>query len=174
MSDNCFDPVFQWRAFAEESTSKVVPCTGRKDRQCCGGIDRRGRTSRSSLNSKKPSAVFAERAVATNNDDRLDTRSSTPRAFGSSHRRSFRFVGLILNAGGVELFLNGGPNTPRFGGVVDYDEDRLYLCNLWMACAYPRARARLAACASSRARGIASTARAICGSASLKTCVAIR
>jgi hypothetical protein len=39
---------------------------------------------------------------------------------------------------------------------------------------YPRARALLAANASSRARGIASTAREICGSPSLKTWVAMR
>src|SRR5262249_30090444 len=66
---------------------------------------------------------LAERAIATNNHDRRDTRSQRSARLQRRITGCFGFVGLILNAGGVELFLNGGPQAPRTrGAVVDNNE----------------------------------------------------
>ena len=71
---------------------------------------------------KKAFRRFAERAITANNNDRLDTRSQRGARLPRRITGSFGFVGLILNAGCVELFLNGGPQAPRTrGAVVDDD-----------------------------------------------------
>jgi hypothetical protein len=67
---------------------------------------------------EKPFRRFAERAVATNNDNRLNAGPQRLARFDRRITGSLSFVGLILNAGRVELFLNGGPQAPRTRGAV--------------------------------------------------------
>src|SRR5690349_8986058 len=72
---------------------------------------------------EKPFSHLAERAITANNNDRLDPRSQRLARFDRRITGRFSFVGLILNAGGVELFLNGGPQAPRTGGAVVDDNE---------------------------------------------------
>lgn len=81
---------------------------------------------------EKPFSRFAERAIAPHNDDRLNTRSQRLARFDRRVAGSFCFVGLILNAGGVELFLNGGPQAPHSGGAVVDDDPYLDPCYPWL------------------------------------------
>ncbi len=168
MNDDCIDPLLQRRATAVQPTSEIVTRAGRKNRECCGRIDRSWEDVEIVLEFEEAFSRFAERAVTSNDDNSLGAGSQRRARLDRRVAARFRFVYLIVNAGGVELLFDMRPNTPRFSrGVIDYDESLDGL-------AYPRTRARLAASANSRARGIASTAREICGSASLKTCVAMR
>lgn len=81
---------------------------------------------------KKSFSRFAERAIAANNNDRLDTRSQRGARLQRRITGSFGFVGLILNAGCVELFLNGGPQAPRTRGAVVDDNPCFNPCYLWL------------------------------------------
>ena len=72
---------------------------------------------------EKAFGSFAERAVATNDDDSLDAGSQCRARLICRVARRFSLVCLIVNAGGVELLFDLRPNTPRFSrGVIDYDE----------------------------------------------------
>lgn len=166
MRDNCFDPMLQRRMLPEQATRKIVSSAGRQERERCVGIDWCWLNVEIVFELEKAFSGFTERSVAANNNYSLDPGSQRSARFDRRIARGFGFVCLILNAGSVELFPDRGPQAPRTGGAVVDDDESSDL-------RYPRARARLAAKASSRARGIASTARATCGSASLKTCVAV-
>ena len=63
-------------------------------------------------------SCFAERAVAAHYDNTIDTRSQRCPRFDRRITGCFGFVGLILNASRVKLFLNGGPQAPRTRGAV--------------------------------------------------------
>lgn len=75
---------------------------------------------------------FAERAITTNNNDRLDTISQRSARLPRRIPRRICFVSLILNAGRVELFLNGGPQAPRTRSAVVDDDPCFDPCNLWL------------------------------------------
>jgi hypothetical protein len=81
---------------------------------------------------KKSLCRFAERTITANNNDRLDTRSQRGARLQRRITGSLGFVGLILNAGGVELFLNGGPQAPRTRGAVVDDNPCFNPCYLWL------------------------------------------
>lgn len=82
---------------------------------------------------KEAFSRFAERAVAANDDNRLDARSQRRACLDGCIAGRFCFVGLILNASGVELFLNGGPQAPRSGGAVVDDNPCFDPCYLWLS-----------------------------------------
>ncbi len=91
---------------------------------------------------EKAFGSFAECAVATDDDDQFNAGFQRRASFDRRIARRCRFVSLILNAGGVELFLIVGQYAPRFGGDVIDDDERVHeshpqitpiLCNLWMA-----------------------------------------
>ena len=66
---------------------------------------------------------FAERPVATNDDDGFNTRLQRHTRLRRRVAGRFGFVDLIFDAGGVELLFDGGPEASRFrGSVVDDDE----------------------------------------------------
>jgi hypothetical protein len=71
---------------------------------------------------EKPFSRFAERAVTTNDDNAIDTTSQRCSRFDRGIAWCFGFVGLILNAGCVKLFFNGGPQAPRTRGAVVDDK----------------------------------------------------
>ena len=133
MRDNSVDPILQWRTFAEQSTGKIVSGTGRYQRQRCIWIDRRWMDVEIFIELEKTFSGFAERSVATNNDDRLDPGSQRLARLPRRIPGRFCFVGLILNAGGVELFLNGGPQAPRTGGAVVDDNPCFNPRYLWLS-----------------------------------------
>ena len=81
---------------------------------------------------EKAFSGFAERAIATDNNDRLDTRSQRGARLLRRITGSFSFVGLILNAGCVEVFLNDGPQAPRTRGAVVDDNPCFNPCYLWL------------------------------------------
>ena len=106
-----------------QATSEIVTRAGRKNREYCGRIDRSWEDVEVVVEFEEAFGSFAERPIATNNDDSLGARSQRRTRLDRRVARRFRFVCLILNAGSVELFFDLRPNTPRLSrGVIDYDE----------------------------------------------------
>ena len=123
MSDHHIDPLLQRRATAVQPTSKIVTRAGRKNRESCGRIDCCWKNVCVVVEFEEALGGFAECAVTTNNDDGLSAGSQRRARLERSVAGRFRFVCLILNAGGVELLFDLRPNTPRFSrGVIDDDE----------------------------------------------------
>ena len=122
MNDDCIDPLLQRRATAVEPTSEIVTRAGRKNRECCGRIDRSWEDVEIVLEFEEAFSGFAERAVTSNDDNSLGAGSQRRARLDRRVAGRFRFVYLIVNAGGDELLFDLRPNTPRFSrGVIDYD-----------------------------------------------------
>jgi hypothetical protein len=132
VNDDCIDPLLQRRATAVQPTSEIVTRAGRKNRECCGRIDRSWEDVEVVVEFEEALGGFAERAVATDDDDSLGAGSQRCTRLDRRVAGRFRFVCLILNAGGIELLFDLRPNTPRFSrGVIDYYESS-DPCNPWL------------------------------------------
>lgn len=106
-----------------QATSEIVTRAGRKNRECRGRIDRSWKNVEVVVEFEEAFGRFAERAVTSNDDNSLRAGSQRRARLDRRVARRFRFVCLIINAGGVELLFDLRPNTPRFSrGVIDYDE----------------------------------------------------
>jgi hypothetical protein len=108
---------------AEQAAREVISGTGRQERESCVGIDGRRMNVEIVVELEEPFSRFAERSVTADNDNRLNAGSQRCTRLDRRVTGSFCFVGLILNAGRVELFLNGGPQAPRTGGAVVDDNE---------------------------------------------------
>jgi hypothetical protein len=123
VNDDCIDPLLQRRATAVQSSSEIVTCAGRKNRECCGRIDRSWKNVEVVVEFEEAFGSFTERAVASNDDNSLGAGSQRRARLDRRVARRFRFVCLILNSGSVELLFDLRPNTPRLcRGVIDNDE----------------------------------------------------
>ena len=106
-----------------QPASKIVTRAGRKNRKCCGRVDRSWEDVEVVVEFEEAFGRFAERTVTTDDDDSLGAGSQGRARLVCRVARRFSLVCLILNAGGVELLFDLRPNTPRFSrGVIDYDE----------------------------------------------------
>ena len=75
VNDDCIDPVLQRRATAMQPTSEIVTRAGRKNRECCGRIDRSWEDVEIVLEFEEAFSRFAERAVTSNDDNSLSAGS---------------------------------------------------------------------------------------------------
>ena len=106
-----------------QTASEVVTCARRNNRERCRRIDCCWKNVEVVVEFEEAFGGFAERAVATNDDDRLSAGSQRRTRLDRRVAGRFCFVCLILNAGSVELLFDLRPNTPRLGrGVIDDDE----------------------------------------------------
>jgi hypothetical protein len=103
---------------AEQAAREVISGTGRQEREFRVMIDSGGKNVEILVDLKKSFSRFTKRSVTANDDNRLDARSQRCTRFDRRVSGRFGFVGLILDASGVELFLNGGPQAPRTRGAV--------------------------------------------------------
>ena len=126
------DPLLQRRATAVQTASEVVTCAGGKNRERCRRIDCCWKYVEVVVEFEETFGGFTQRAVATNDDDRLGAGSQRRARLDRRVAGRFRFVCLILNAGSVELLLDLRPNTPRLSrGVID-DNESSDPCYPWL------------------------------------------
>ena len=106
-----------------QATSEIVTRARRNNRECGGRIDCCWNDVEVVIEFEEAFGSFTERAVATNDDNSFSAGSQRRARLDRRVAGRFRFVCLILNAGGVELLFDLRPNTPRLSrGVIDYDE----------------------------------------------------
>ena len=123
MSDDCIDPLLQRSATAIQATSEIITRACRKNRECRGRVDCRWNDVEVVVEFEEAFGSFAERAVTADDDHSFSAGSQRRARLDRRVARRFRFVCLIINAGGVELLFDLRPNTPRLSrGVIDYDE----------------------------------------------------
>jgi hypothetical protein len=75
VNDDCIDPLLQRRATAVQTTSEIVTCAGWKNRECCGRIDCRWKNVEVVIEFEEAFGSFTERAVTSNDDNRLGAGS---------------------------------------------------------------------------------------------------
>ena len=115
-----------------QPTSKIVarPCW--KNRKCCRRIDCFWKDVGVVVEFEEAFGSFAERAVTTDDDNSFSAGLQRRTRLDRRVPGRFSLVCLIFNAGGVELFFDLRPNTPRFRcGVID-DDESFYPCNPWL------------------------------------------
>lgn len=106
-----------------QSTSEIVTRAGRKNRERCGRVDRSWEDVEVVVEFEEAFGSFTERAVTSNDDNSFGAGSQRCARLDRRVAGRFRFVCLILDAGGVELLFDLRPNTPRLSrGVIDNDE----------------------------------------------------